>query len=749
MASAARNSGISRQILSIVLLIIVLITAGMSIVNGVTGFKNLTTITLNELERMSRIFSVQIDELQSNAEKSVTELESNLPLAQPLAQITNLGPYYIEGAQVGQGIEEAEKIYTFQSQLEVAQALHSLKNIYKLSAISMYSLSPFGMVEGAEPVLNLRMDSSGVWVAQFKKKGDERERQYYRASGGSFKPPQADLFDVSSVYQLSVNDFYTRTNFEPATTKGFEEYFSFPEHDDVDFESNTHSIITINDGTPVLRTWGYVRVPVSNPETWETESVPVVLLVIEQEIDAEKARLFKSRLGIDVALAKGNQVVVSSLDNDDVLGILSDNRTVESSLQEFYYAARKTDFKSLDGIGYSAVVLSPISTLAELTQGVFVQLGVLAVAATLLAVLAIYWVLRRLVTRPLRRLMTGVEKISQGDLSHEVEVESENELGLLASAFNNMSAELSKKTDELLMNADSLQASNTELQKYQTTLQEMVEQRTERLQEAQKQLIQSEKMASLGELVAGVAHEINTPVGVGVTAASYLADEAKKIDRKYKSDSMTREDFQEFLSSSLQTSAMILSNLQRATELVKSFKNVAVDQTAEDRRHFSVKSYIEEVLVALHPALKKTRHDISVKGSSAVTVDSYPGVYSQIITNLVMNSVIHAFDEGETGKILIELEQEESNIILRYSDNGHGLDQEGLAKIFDPFFTTKRGLGGTGLGMHVVYNLVTQKLQGTIVCESTAGEGIEFTLTIPTDRPSPLFSSETDAHSDD
>lgn len=714
----------------IVLSIIVLVLIGTSVVSGVTGFNNLATITLKELNRVSVIFAVQIEELQINAEKSLVELESNTALLERLEQLTSLGPYYLDGAESGQNIEESDKIYAFQAQLGVIQTLFALKNLHGLSSVSLYSVPPFGRMSG-DAVLNLRVDDSAVHIARFDRKGQSSSGQYFAVPRDTFQPPPSDLFNVSAVYQLTVDDFHRAMNFQSSNPEAFR-YSDIP---DQISPSNSllraYSKMTESGGLLWLKTWGYLNVPISNPDTWEVERAPAMLLVMEQRLGGDEMGDYKRQLGIDVAIARNDEILVSSLPSADVLGGLDKDNTISSSQQEFYYATQDIAFNLSQSQGYAAVVLSPISTLAELTGVVFAQLGVLALVAILISVFAIYWAIRKLVTQPLGRLTHGVKRVSQGDLSHEVPVESQNELGDLAEAFNTMSSELSKKNEELIQNADILQESNTELKLYQMTLQDMVERRTEKLKETQKQLIESEKMASLGELVAGVAHEINTPVGVGVTAASCLADEAKSISEKYEAGTMTKSEFLAFLETSQKSSEMILSNLVRATELVKSFKQVAVDQTAEDHRLFSIALYIEEVLKTLHPVLKKTSHDISVKGSRAIMVDSYPGAYSQIITNLLMNSVIHAFDAGVSGSILIEVLQDETHTTLIYSDNGRGLDEDSLSKLFDPFYTTKRGAGGTGLGMHVVYNLVTQKLRGTITCESEINKGIKITLTVP------------------
>lgn len=251
------------------------------------------------------------------------------------------------------------------------------------------------------------------------------------------------------------------------------------------------------------------------------------------------------------------------------------------------------------------------------------------------------------------------------------------------------------------------------------------------LRRAQDQLIESEKMASLGGLVAGVAHEINTPVGIGVTAASHLNDQVHDLVRSFSDGNLRRSDLQRFVETAMSSTEIVLSNLQRASELIRSFKQVAVDQSNEDRRCFLLKTYLEEIVQSLAPQLKKKSHTLTVRCDDGIVFDGFPGTLAQIITNLVINAIIHGFDERAQGEITIDVSEEPDRLRLVVSDNGAGMSKEVRARIFDPFFTTKRNAGGTGLGMHIVFNLVSQKLGGNIDCKSAPNEGTQFTITLP------------------
>lgn len=252
-----------------------------------------------------------------------------------------------------------------------------------------------------------------------------------------------------------------------------------------------------------------------------------------------------------------------------------------------------------------------------------------------------------------------------------------------------------------------------------------------RLQEAQTQLVQAEKLAALGGLVAGVAHEINTPVGIGVTAASHLQEGARSIIAAVQDNALTKSQFQRFLGDAQQATEIILSNLRRAAELIQSFKRIAVDQSTGERRRINLKAYIEETLVSLKPKMKHTPHRVVLECPGDLEIDTVPGALSQILTNLVINSLIHAFTPDRPGTMTITVTLEGGQITLVFADDGHGIAPEHLTQIFVPFFTTRRGQGGTGLGLNIVFNLVHQILGGTIKVSSVLAQGTVFTLTFP------------------
>ncbi len=253
------------------------------------------------------------------------------------------------------------------------------------------------------------------------------------------------------------------------------------------------------------------------------------------------------------------------------------------------------------------------------------------------------------------------------------------------------------------------------------------------LKATQASLIQAEKMASLGQLVAGVAHEVNTPIGITITGASQLQSLIEELSQQHAANTLKKSDFQRFLGDGLEMANLILANSTRAANLVQSFKLVAVDQSSDERRSFFLKEYIEELLRSLHPTYK-TRAGLTIvlDCPADIELDGYPGALSQVLTNLIMNALTHAFAPEQPGLITITaLLLDHETVELSVVDDGNGIPSGVLPKIFDPFFTTRRGSGGSGLGLHIVYNLVTSRLHGSIAVSSIPDKGTSFTLRFP------------------
>jgi signal transduction histidine kinase len=313
-----------------------------------------------------------------------------------------------------------------------------------------------------------------------------------------------------------------------------------------------------------------------------------------------------------------------------------------------------------------------------------------------------------------------------------------------------LDATVRARTQSLEDSNASLSAANEEVQRQMVIQSEQsreIEEKNTELHESletlrrtQNQLAQAEKMASLGTLVAGVAHELNTPIGVAVTAASTLQSRTSAFVQRFTEGGLKKSELEAFVETAQTGADLTLRNLERAANLIQSFKQVAVDQTSDTKRRFKLRHYLEGVITSLEPKWKTTRHRVEIACDEALELETYPGAIAQIITNLIDNSLLHGFQGyTEEGIMRIVVEHQapsnqalSNQVTITYSDNGRGIPSEVLPRIFDPFFTTKQAQGGTGLGMHIVFNLVTQKLGGEIRCESSENQGgALFSLTFP------------------
>jgi len=391
---------------------------------------------------------------------------------------------------------------------------------------------------------------------------------------------------------------------------------------------------------------------------------------------------------------------------------------VGATLKKIYPISYHSPFEK----SYELGTLSVVAEISSVYDRLLRRAGLILTTQfikTLIVSLIILLIVDQLIIRHLHRVSSFAKNQDLGKLGQSLTLDRKysesntDELDDLVSSINEM-------RDTLINDIAALKDKEREILEQQEIATEL-----------QTQLVDAEQKAALSGLVAGVAHEINTPVSIGVTAVSHIEVIAKNLEESYRTGEMSRSDFEKFFDDLKVAITMTSSNLMKAANLIKSFKTVAVDQAAEDQRVFNLKDYINEVITSLKPKLKHSKHKLDIECPNNLMINSYPGALSQIITIFIMNSLIHGFENIDSGIIKIEIKQESGNLILIYSDDGKGVSPDVLKKIFEPFFTTKRHKGGSGLGMHIAYNLITKLLDGEITCVSKINEGTTFTVSLP------------------
>ena len=353
-------------------------------------------------------------------------------------------------------------------------------------------------------------------------------------------------------------------------------------------------------------------------------------------------------------------------------------------------------------------------TLADISR------RVLSIAVIFLGIIITAGVVIALSIRlPLQQIMASMRAITSGDFDRRVQgTSAKDEVGAMARAvevFRENAIAKNKTEDELRTSKEKAEGALLELNA------------------AQQNLIDAERLAALGGLVAGVAHEVNNPIGISLTVASSFSRRAEMFDAELKSDApLRRSQLQEFVRVSRDAAQQLVANLHRAGELIQSFKQVAVDRSHAERRQFSLSESTDQIIASLRPVLKKAPIALSVDVPEGLVIDGYPGSYGQILTNLFLNAANHAFADGRSGAISIAAKPRgNDDVEIIFSDNGAGMTPDVQRQAFDPFFTTRRSEGGTGLGLHIVYNLVTQQLGGRMMLNSRLGQGTTFRIIIP------------------
>jgi len=389
---------------------------------------------------------------------------------------------------------------------------------------------------------------------------------------------------------------------------------------------------------------------------------------------------------------------------------------------------------------YGAVIFH-IST-TSIPQEVFsyALLLSLGIAVLLLLSLLLIYRLQNYITLPVLNLAKTAQEIS---LSEDYTIRAKkmysDEVGHLYDDFNSMLDKIEQRGREREEAETISRTYQAHLERLTNELEERVKDRTgelqeslDRLQSAQSQLIESEKMSALGNLVAGVAHEVNTPLGISITAASIFKNELKHVTDLLDENKLSKSALEHFIETISEADEILIKNLDRAALLVRNFKKISVDQSSEEIRDFELNEYLQEVISTFKSELKHRPIELKLDlDKGKIQMHSYPGAISQIVVNMLQNSLLHGFEYDQEGEITLSTQHLDKHVQIVFCDNGKGVDPSIAHKIFEPFITTKRNKGGTGLGLNITYNLIKQQLKGSIKLDSDYTDGAKFILEIP------------------
>lgn len=454
-----------------------------------------------------------------------------------------------------------------------------------------------------------------------------------------------------------------------------------------------------------------------------------------------------SKRGVLVMLLDGDQQLIAHPNPDlsqqqinlSNLELLSINSTESINSGDFIFRQERYfgSHVTMKELGWSVIIAENRDQInAELYNTVLFWL--LAMLVILAVAIAFAFQRARVLNERFSVLNRQSKDVAEGRYNTEVKASNIKE-------FSELSENLSTMAEAIQKRETSLQNKENELRQLNLVLEKRVEERTEKLRSTNTtlqetvdalsntmdQLVQSEKLASLGSLVAGISHELNTPIGNANIASTSLNDFAQSLRKQLSEGDVKRSDLDQFLSDTLMATEITERNLNRAAELITSFKQVAADQSSSKRREFSLSEVVHEILLTLQPQTKKRPISIETSIAADIYLDSFPGPLGQVLSNLIINAFIHGFERDEKGEITLRASEEESSVFIYVEDNGKGIDEHLIARVFDPFFTTKLGQGGSGLGLHICHNIVTEILGGKIVVMSKPNVGTTFTLKIP------------------
>lgn len=437
---------ISNKILLPVLTLLIVFTVSISVVSGLSIFNHLTDTTQSELRKMSGILSNRIIEIENKAGRFVKSMNENRRFMEQVRQISQMGPYYAsDRSLLAKNIEEDEMIYYLQAQMHLLNLLQPLLPLNEFSALHYYIVSPFDLIAGAQPVLSFSITPNRLYVMQFKDRIDVADRVLRYIDADKFKPPPQEDIGISTVYSQSADSFYRSSGFNVQAGAKRSDFFEYSR------ESITlpSSKIVLDDGVPIIRTSYAIQAPMANPDTFADQGTAVGILVVDQRLDVSTMDQIQNLLGTYVGIAQDGELLVTSLPvlNSDIS--IQDEKTAMVGNLKYFYSRQTLLFPGTEAQSLEAMTFSPASTLNRLIETLFKEIIITGLVALLLAWALIYLTVQHLVHRPLKKLMDGVKFIAGGQLDYKVPVYARDELGRLASSFNEMSDALFRATADL------------------------------------------------------------------------------------------------------------------------------------------------------------------------------------------------------------------------------------------------------------------------------------------------------------
>ncbi len=701
---------ISRQLIALVIVAFNVFTIGVASLVGYQSYHDMEDIAVHQVEWAAKLFSSEFEAQVRRTHGALTDMESDRSVLEQLVLLNNYGPLYSEDSSLlNTPMSQADNSYYFQSQLQLARSLIHLLPLYELSQVTLYQNDPFDQFDQSTPLPSLVIDHQYIWLYRYQEKSFSSAFSVYKLPIAQINF-EDDFFNVSAIYQHDSDYFYKKIGASVTTERPFDYLNKLARPKS--FTSG--HVMNLSQDSLNVAIWAPINMALTDPESWQVETRHAAMMMAIHTPNAASLETIAERIGADIAIADDEHVWVSSIDNNKQQ--LLSNTNIEVNEHPYVFFEVELKLPSDTSSEFSIMALSSTADLSIRTTRLIVRLTLITAIIIVVTGLAMYWLIRIKLRDPLEALLQGVHQIQQGELDVQVDIKAKNEFNILGSSFNTMSRDIQQKSVELRLANDNLE--------------QKVQERTSELANAQQQLIMAEKMASLGQLVAGIAHEINTPLGNSITALSFIHDAQKKVKKLFNGKTLTSNDFGQFLDDSDESMTLMETNLRKASELVKTFKNVAVNQSVEELVTFSVAEHVREVVLTLRPQLKKTHIEVNFDIDESLNITSYPGAYYHIISNMIMNSLKHAFPDNR-GHIHLAIHVEGDNILISYKDDGQGMDKDVLNQIFDPFYTTKRGEGGTGLGLYMTYNIVCQRLDGKIKAQSAPGEGTRFDISLP------------------